>query len=646
MFKELLKNKKKIISCIAVLVVAYFIRGIFIYNMPDTTQELSVIGLHDVMENKDGDSCEYIESGEDAYIIFESSLKTTTALKIQFAQKTKEDTSIQVFYATAKSGFKQTAMKNFSIPKGVNEFVCNFPAGKYTSVRIDFTDTLYVKNIYGIGYSGINFVEIIYWFVFLILLFFTWKYCEVVIAKYEYVTEKIYDFFYNKKVRIWHIFAVLALIFGTIYSIIIPPLQVPDEQAHVAMIEQELGIIGLSQDVGTFYGESGVSELPRRADIQVDAEEFNKHLSDKFTSGITRVSAPSITMIRHLPSIIGLGIGLLFDAPIYVCLTLGELSALLFFIVMGYNALKIIPFKKDLLMVIMLLPISIELCASLNYDCTLLSLSFFTLSLFLDYIYGDRMITWKSIPVFGIIALVIMLVKLPYILIFALLLLVPKKKWNLKIKKFDVVDTICRFWPVSILIFTLAVVAGIYLMRNNCYVKIILACFCDFGHFLHIITNTLNANLTFYIRTSIAVFGWLDCSMSLYFYLFVQIFILFVCLCKDGKFTIRVRERVFFFIVFVGVLVLLMMALLSWNFQLDGIDVNLLSFNEFLNGIKGYDVVMGIQGRYFIPMYLLLFLPFYGLIEVKKQNKMIFHSVYYIIVFVCTVQTLMVRYWI
>lgn len=644
------KHFKSVAAIIVFVIVAFCVKDNVIYTTADQSIDLNVNTMNGLEAIAENDYTKYVVTGDDPYIVLDGTDERIDSISIRLESEEVTDLPLQVFYAKDGQAFSADNSTTAVVDSENGIISCDIPDGNYSILRIDFEQDLQIGGISALGYAHPNYlIMAVYILVCLGICCLLWFFIDKIFLSLDAGVDFVYNFFVDKKIKCWHIFAVIAIIIGGIYSVIIPPLQVPDEQAHVSFMEQELGITGISQQIGEYYANSGMSNLPTHYDVKVDRTIFDEHKHDRFDkSAITWTSVPSPLLVRHLPSAVGLLLGMLVNLPIYYCLTLAELFALFFYVVVSYLALKIMPFKREFFMAIMLLPMALQQCSSLNYDAMVIPMSFLLIAICFDCIYGERVVNWKTIMQLLFITVIIVFIKIPYILILLVLLLVPRTKWDLKIKNIDLVDLVCRFWPI-VLVFGIGVVAvGMYVFRHNFFVEIMIACAYDIKHYIHIIINTLKQYGRFYVSSSIGVFGWLETPMPARFCSSVIIFMFFLAMQsdkRDSKYKVNCIQRVVCLGLFVVMTVFLITALLSWNFKLDGLDVYTLSFNDFVDGIKRYDVSLGIQGRYFIPMIFLLGIPVHGIFNVKKSYIAVVQCIYYVIMAVWTIDVLMLRYW-
>ena len=105
----------------------------------------------------------------------------------------------------------------------------------------------------------------------------------------------------------------------------------------------------------------------------------------------------SIKTIRYLPQTIGMTISELFNFPIIFAVTLSEFLAVIFYTFICYLALKKIPIKKEVMMLIMLLPICIQQMGSFSYDMMLNCFSFLFIAYIFHFKFEKERITTKDL---------------------------------------------------------------------------------------------------------------------------------------------------------------------------------------------------------------------------------------------------------
>ena len=110
------------------------------------------------------------------------------------------------------------------------------------------------------------------------------------------------------------------------------------------------------------------------------------HLSDKRPDEIAVISTEKpvdISPVAYIPQIFGTIIARLLHFGWIPLIMMGRLFNLIFFIILIYWAIKIIPIGKMVIFSIALLPMSMELASSFSYDSVIISLCvFFTAYVF------------------------------------------------------------------------------------------------------------------------------------------------------------------------------------------------------------------------------------------------------------------------
>lgn len=227
------------------------------------------------------------------------------------------------------------------------------------------------------------------------------------------------------------------------------------------------------------------------------------------------VGRPSILLVRHIPQTIGLVIASLLHMPVLLSITFTEFICVAFYVSICFLALKLMPFKKPFMMFLIATPICLQLMGSFSYDVTVISLSFLFISYLLYLKFTKDKITLISIIKLVLLALIIAIIKFPYILLLALLILLPIDKLRLDFK-FVIINknfiTKYKKRIIIISIFSIFVIGflGLYLLRNDSHVKVFLASLLNFNGTIDVLYRTLHnevRGIEFYIRSITGSFG-------------------------------------------------------------------------------------------------------------------------------------------
>ncbi len=467
---------------------------------------------------------------------------------------------------------------------------------------------------------------------------------------YSKVNGEVYQFGRNHKLRIEYFFVIFGLIMGLFLSIAIPVGQTPDEGAHMMQIAGETQIGGLYEEYSDYLDVIEAGKMMTHQEIAQDKSLYKDSIKVRFDwSRLSFHFHPSISILRHLPASIGIAISVLLRLPIMLGLQLAELFSLLFFLLCGYKALRLMPVKKELLCFIMLLPMTLQQCASINYDSVLIPMSFLLTAYLFHCKYVAERVSWKQMIAIAGMSFVILIIKAPYVLIAGLVILIPASKITLPVGgKVDLFQILRKFWYLFAVAFVALFVAGCYVCRNVLYFQIIQSAFLRFPRYCTVIWNTTVDKLKIYEISFAGDFGWLDTVVENSFIVFVLIMLFVLSQTRTPytkkRSTFCVGNRIIFGLLFVGLYILLHTIMLSWSYQLVNLpmDVDLSTLADYLYQIT---VIEGIQGRYFIPFVLFMVLPFDGILPTKPENMTMIQLMYYVSSIACVTSTVYTRYW-
>lgn len=271
----------------------------------------------------------------------------------------------------------------------------------------------------------------------------------------------------KKKMKLENIFVILALIVGLFYMSATPLLKGHDEAAHWYK--------AYSVSMGDFFqvkneeGKMG-NYLPSKVqgiyDIQGDYKAINygtsmeawNYAQDKTISNDMRFTNNEATAayppIQMLPQAVGIFIGRTLGLNMFLQAMCGRFTNLLFFVLVGYFTIKFIPNRKAFLLILLLSP-------KIIYTSTTLSGDVFTnmiTLLFTSYIFKlkfeNKKISKKDMIFLMILTPCISICKLVYFAMCALVLILPKERFKNKKSKYIFVIMIFLISAISILLWT------------------------------------------------------------------------------------------------------------------------------------------------------------------------------------------------
>jgi uncharacterized membrane protein len=236
-----------------------------------------------------------------------------------------------------------------------------------------------------------------------------------------------------------YLFALVALFFGLIFCIIVPPFTGIDEAHHFARTYQlsRGNMSAVQQDLkGGGYISSSISEtLDDSRNIRKKKTDMSYRalLKKVYTTPITSdkvfttfPGAAAYNIFAYAPAVAGLLAGELLNLSIGGSLIASRFSMLLAYVAIIAYALYISrSYKyKWMLFVIALLPSSLFLASTVNADSLAIAFSILIFSITLKTLLSKK-ISKAEVSILFASALILPLVKFNYILISAAILLIP-----------------------------------------------------------------------------------------------------------------------------------------------------------------------------------------------------------------------------
>ncbi len=240
------------------------------------------------------------------------------------------------------------------------------------------------------------------------------------------------------------VFLVLALFFGLIFLFLTPPYQVSDEDNHFYRAYQlsELGIVGHKNQLGA-GGTLPRSLLETKNSFDYLAQEKTHKLNFNLVrTGLTRplerqdktpINFPNTVLyppVPYIPAAFGIAVLRQFDAPPLVLMYTARLLTFIAWLLLTYMAIKITPKGKWVFCVLALMPMSLFTGASLSADALTNGLSFLAVALFFRYAMTKDLLTRRDYLILLGTSAGLMLSKSPYFILALLYLLLPRAKFK------------------------------------------------------------------------------------------------------------------------------------------------------------------------------------------------------------------------
>lgn len=247
---------------------------------------------------------------------------------------------------------------------------------------------------------------------------------------------------YEIKISLEVTYIITALMLGIIYNFVMPPLGVPDEQSHF-MEAYSLSSKMLFQEK---YSEDGtlmireedydsILYLHTAASIAewYDSFDFigeNDLVASDYNSTVVSKSAHA-----YVASAVGISVARIFNLSGHLLLIMGRMFNLLVMAVLTALAIKITPYGKEFFFVLGSMPEVIYLFTSYSYDGANLALCMLAVAIFLRLYMKEENITLKEILILAIVIILMLPIKVVYIVYLALILMLPWHKIDITAKK-------------------------------------------------------------------------------------------------------------------------------------------------------------------------------------------------------------------
>lgn len=252
----------------------------------------------------------------------------------------------------------------------------------------------------------------------------------------------------KKNIKPEKAFVILATILGTVNMLATPLLRGHDEEYHwykayaVSMGQfvqgrNEEGFVGdyLPAKVSGIYEVQGNYKI---INFETSAYAWKYARDDRMTNDIKFTYNEPTSMyppIQMIPQATGIFIARTIGLDVYMQAMFGRIFNLIFFIIMGYLAIKILPRKKYFLVILLLCPKVLYISSTMSGDVFINM----TAILFTSYIFKLRaekkLLTKKDILILLILVPCIAVSKLVYFALSALVLLIPRECFKGKKEK-------------------------------------------------------------------------------------------------------------------------------------------------------------------------------------------------------------------
>lgn len=410
--------------------------------------------------------------------------------------------------------------------------------------------------------------------------------------------------FIYKKTPIEYLYIIIAVVVGTIYFILIPLGQAPDEYTHIETAYDVANVV-LGYEHGTDIEmrncdleDTIITNDYRREiyDIYMDRLLHDHNISDT-GSGMFGDTPLSTNRYLYYPAALGMIIGRLLKLGTIPMLFIGAVFNYIVYVIVTFYSIKKIPFGKTMILLFSILPIAMQQVTSYSYDSGILTLSVLIFAMAIRVAYAENL-QKRDFIILAIASILIAPVKNGAYFFIILLNLLPLARFRKTNKKRF--RLILGIMGISTLMLIFPIVRNMINSANggtlmNGYVSwadepgyTVSYLLGNPTALVEICWNTLIDNFSYYIYTMIGgSLGWLNIDIP-WWIIIALIACLFITAMKkeNEDFDLKPWIRCLF-----AIIALYSIACTAAAMLLDWTPIS-------------YKEILGIQGRYFLPVLM------------------------------------------
>lgn len=315
----------------------------------------------------------------------------------------------------------------------------------------------------------------------------------------------------KKERTLEQIYLFVGMFLGVLYLLVLPPLSAPDEISHyIGAYQLSSRIMGKQavsdegavlirgsdwflEDVYGNYGyEKGEDQIWKISGDRDEDREWKvlgQELGEEtyrmiYTMGIKGEKTPQevnfgqsglnaedqtgasiyppvvTTPVAYIPQALGISLARLLHLNSIWLAYLGRLFNLLFFVSVTAIAMRRLPFGKEVLFGVAVLPMTLHLSGSFSYDVMIMACLFYFTAVCLDLAYGKEKAEWKDVAVLMVLMAAAGPCKMIYGVLMGLCLLIPVKKFGGWLRWGLAALAVAGSWGLAMALVNSQVIAG------------------------------------------------------------------------------------------------------------------------------------------------------------------------------------------
>lgn len=322
----------------------------------------------------------------------------------------------------------------------------------------------------------------------------------------------------------------------------------------------------------------------------LDLKDTKIDYSDKKITNMDTVAIYS--PIQYIPQAIGMVFSRLISDNLLLMLYVSRLFNLIVCAILLYLSIKLIPFGKLLVYLIAILPLSIEAFSTMSPDGITISLSILLIAYILNIIFKkDKVVQKKDVIIISIMSVIIALCKIVYVPLVAAILLIPSSKFKSKKSKILISTLIIGISVIANLIWFKISTNYLAIISGGSSTDKIINVLTSPISYLRMLLYTINYNGSTYMERLFGSVLAMGEFVKLYFivpFIFSMFFLFESATNKELKKRFSKFQNIVIFLI-----ILIVIGLVFTSLYVQFTDETSMT-------------ISGVQGRYFIPILLLI----------------------------------------
>ena len=419
----------------------------------------------------------------------------------------------------------------------------------------------------------------------------------------------------KNKMKVENIFLMVVPLICLFFLATMPTFKNHDEYYHwLKAYEVSTGhlMTPIEDGIQGSMMPKGVAEVMPKDWTTMDYREVKEILNVKIDREDKEILNPDTaavySFVQYIPQATGIALARIFTDNAYLITYAGRIVNMIVAVALLYFAIKIIPFGKKLILIPAMIPIALEGFTSLSPDAMTISVSFLYIAYVLYLAFSTKVekLQIKQKLILLIMSIIIALCKIVYIPLVGLLLIIPKEKFKDNSNKNKIINFIIIAGIAVVINLTWLTISSRYLAtfrEGDSKIQVLLALQHPI-QFIQEFLYTCNINSGNYILSLFgADLGWGE-LVRLYTiipYCFLGIYLFTAVTDNNLKNKFKKYQIVWIVLVVLAITALIFASLyVQWT-------------------TIGSESILGVQGRYFLPIIPLVMLLIGSSIKIKSE---------------------------